>query len=134
MITKKGKVVGVKNGKLLVAVDNVSACAGCHQRTACLLTDCKVKVLEIDVKNVSSYKEGQEVEVCLQENAAKLAIIFAFVLPLVLLIVSLWIFMIFMQNEIKSAVFSLILMFFYYFCLFLCKDKLAKKIRITIGD
>ena len=134
MIEKKGKITGFNNDKLLVAIERNAACVGCHQKAACLLTDCKVKTIEVEAKDISSFKIGQEVEVCLEENAARWALFFAFVVPLLVLVISMIFLMYVMQSELMSALFSLAMVGVYYFCLFLCKGYFTKKMRITVKN
>ena len=67
-----------------------------------------------------------------ETSMGMMAVVLAFVIPFVLLVTSLFIFMVWMENELYAALSSLIILIPYYFILWLNKARLKQKFSFTI--
>jgi len=109
---------------------NVSACTGCHAKSACSMSDMKEK--EIDIIDYSgNFKLGEEVKVVYQESLGWLALLLAYVLPFVLVLITLFI-ATSLTDELTSGLLSLGVLLPYYSLLYFFKDRLKKTFSFTI--
>lgn len=125
-----GTITDLKGEKVTVSILNVSACTGCHAKSACSMSDMKEK--EIDIIDYSGkFKLGEEVKVVYQESLGWLALILAYVLPFVLVLITLFIASAF-TNELTSGLMALGILLPYYSLLYFFKDRLKKTFSFTI--
>ncbi len=125
-----GTITEIKNEKITVSILNVSACTGCHAKSACSMSDMKEK--EIDIIDYSgNFKLGEEVKVVYQESLGWLALLLAYVLPFVLVLITLFI-ATSLTDELTSGLLSLGVLLPYYSLLYFFKDRLKKTFSFTI--
>ncbi len=125
-----GNITDIKNEKITVSILNVSACAGCHAKSACSLSDMKEK--KVDVIDYSkSFKLGEEVKVVYQESLGWLAVTLAYIIPFILILITLFIASIF-TNELYSGLISIGILLPYYSLLYFYKSRLTKTFSFTI--
>ena len=125
-----GTISYIKDEKITVSILNVSACAGCHAKSACSMSDMKEKEIDI-IDYSSSFKLGEEVKVVYQESLGWLALLLAYVLPFVLVLITLFIATAF-TNELISGLMALGILLPYYSLLYFLKDRLKKTFSFTI--
>lgn len=82
-----GVVTGVKEGLVAVQIESTSACASCAAHAKCGFAESKNKTVEIPTEDWRDYKQGDTVEVKIDESRGMLAVWIAYVLPALLLIV-----------------------------------------------
>ena len=125
-----GTITKIENEKITVSILNVSACSGCHAKTACSMSDMKEK--DIDIIDYSNgFKIDEKVKVVYQESLGWLALILAYVLPFVLVLITLFIASVF-TNELTSGLLALGILLPYYSLLYFFKDQLKKTFSFTI--
>ncbi len=125
-----GTISDIKDEKITVSILNVSACAGCHAKSACSMSDMKEKEIDI-IDYSSSFKLGEEVKVVYQESLGWLALLLAYVLPFMLVLITLFIATAF-TNELISGLMALGILLPYYSLLYFLKDRLKKTFSFTI--
>ena len=125
-----GTISDIKDEKITVSILNVSACAGCHAKSACSMSDMKEKNIDI-IDYSSSFELGEEVKVVYQESLGWLALLLAYVLPFVLVLITLFIATAF-TNELISGLMALGILLPYYSLLYFLKDRLKKTFSFTI--
>jgi len=125
-----GTISDIKDEKITVNILNVSACSGCHAKSACSMSDMKEK--EIDIIDYSgSFKLGEEVKIVYQESLGWLALLLAYVLPFVLVLITLFTATAF-TNELISGLIALGILLPYYSLLYFFTDRLKKTFSFTI--
>lgn len=125
-----GTITDIKDEKITVSILNVSACAGCHAKSACSMSDMKEK--EIDIIDYSeSFKHGEEVKIVYQESLGWLALLLAYVLPFLLVLITLFITTSF-TNELISGLMAIGILLPYYSLLYFYKNRLKKTFSFTI--
>jgi len=93
-IEHEGKVIDISQEYVSVEILNKSACAECHARSACGASDQQIKVVEIplDIKILSrDLKVGDTVNVVLSPILGVKAIWFAYVIPLIILLATIFV-------------------------------------------
>lgn len=85
MECRVGRVVSIRDGKLEVRITRNSACSTCHAKGACTSQDVKEQTITITDFPIG-LKEGDAVSIHADSSLSWRAILYAFVLPLILLI------------------------------------------------
>ncbi|MFA6402182.1 MAG: SoxR reducing system RseC family protein [Salinivirgaceae bacterium] len=130
-ISHQGLVESVNNGIVKVTITSVSACASCHAQGACSASDIQNKVVEAtDYKK--KVKPGDWVTVVTKESMGLKAVFFAYILPFILVLLSLIIGHIYSINESASGLISLSILIPYYSILYLFKNILKKSFIFEI--
>ena len=89
-ICREGIVRAVEGDEITVEVIVSSACSGCHAKSICIPSDRRQE--RIAVKNIRNerYEVGETVELLLETSAGNKAVVLAYVLPLIVLLVLLF--------------------------------------------
>jgi len=133
IIKHQGIVENINGSHVQVRIIQVSACASCSVKGHCSSADTKEKLIDITVDSRFSYQPGDRVTVIGELSMGVTAVLLAFILPFLILVISLFVFMAIWNNELWSALGSLGLLVPYYFVLWLCKERLAKRFLFSIA-
>lgn len=132
VITHQGIVENIDGSHVFVRITQTSACASCSVKGHCSSADSKEKILEINAP-YSSYKTGDHVTVIGQTPMGMMAVLLAFFIPFLVLVISLFVFMsVSGGNELLSGLMSLGLLVPYYFVIWLNRTRLKKNFTFTI--
>lgn len=131
-ITHSGTVSTIENGVVFITVEATSACAGCHAKGSCTMSETEEKIVEIGAEKHPDLKVGEEVTVVISREAGLYAVIMAYLVPVLLVVVSLWIFELLKMEELLSFGIMLLIVAIYYVLLYLFKKKILNKINIRI--
>ena len=82
-IQHRGVVKHAGDGRIVVCIEQQSACAACHAKSACLVSDKKEKLIEVKGES-RQFAPGEEVMVVAQSSSGMLAVVLAFAVPFVL--------------------------------------------------
>lgn len=130
-IQHEGIVTSLSAQTLEVVISSHSACAACHAKSACGMSDTKQKIITVQ-RPAGEIKVGDKVMVYASTGNAAYSVVLAYVMPSVLIITAVFFLEKTGGNELYSAVISLILLAFYFFTLYLCRNKISKRIKFTI--
>ena len=118
-VEQKGIVIKKQEDKLVVKIEQKSTCSSCHARGACTSLDKKDKEIEIKSKDTANYNIGDEVIITISTKLGMKAVFIAFVLPLILIVVALFLSIkLFTLSQSISALISLLVLSAYYFFLY----------------
>ena len=132
VITHQGIVENIENSHIFVRIIQTSACASCSVKGHCSSADSKEKIIEINAP-YPSYKVGDKVTVVGQTSMGMMAVLLAFFIPFLVLVISLFICMSVLDgNELLSGLISLGLLIPYYFVVWLNRARLKKNFSFTI--
>jgi len=116
-----------------VIISQQSACAGCHAKSACAVSDAEDK--EIDVSFVNGvYHPGQEVTVLFRESAGFKALFFGYILPFLLVFTVLIVIFSITNHEILSGLLALGILVPYYITIYFLRDKLKKVFKFEVEE
>lgn len=127
-----GIVENIRDSHLSVRIVQTSACAACSAKGHCSSADSKDKIIDIIDPSASSYRVGEKVMVVGEMSMGMKAVVLAFVFPFLLLILSLFLLMALIENELYAALLSLAVLVPYYFILWLNKTRLKRQFSFTI--
>lgn len=128
-----GIVEDIDGSHLKVRIVQTSACAACSVKTHCHAADSKEKLIDVQNSRQTDFRTGQQVVI---EGAASLgvkAVMWAFVSPFAVVLLSLFAAMYFSGNdELLSAVVAFCMLVLYYVVLYLCRNHLKRTFVFTV--
>ena len=131
-IRHEGVVNSIDGQKVTVRILQASACSGCQASRICRAADSKEKIVEVDMNGADGLSVGQMVTVVAGERMGMTAVLLAFGLPLLLLLVALVAAMIATGSEKVAAIASIIVLIPYYLVLFVCRGRIKKDFGFRI--
>ena len=134
MIEHKGVIASISGNKLSIKILQESACSSCHAKGACMAADSKEKMVDI-TDFTGKYKINDSVIIEGKESMGYKAVFWAFVIPLLILVLtivlatSVW-----KLGEMEAAITSIITLAPYYVILYLLRNKMANSFKFTIKN
>ncbi len=128
-----GRVEQIAGNVVTVNFTTQSACASCHAKEACSVSEIQEKVLEIINPGIS-VKVGEQVWIVLKQSMGFKALFLGYVLPLILLILFLITFTSIFNNEAIGGLLSLFVLAVYYGVLFFARKKIDKQFSFGLRE
>lgn len=125
-------VIRANDGIVEAELTVQSACAACHARNACGLGEAKRKRVEIATPDAAAYVPGESVVVSVESNMGMTAVLWAYVMPFVVLLCTLIVSAAAGAGDGLAALLSLAATALYYAGLYLCRGRLERKIHFKI--
>lgn len=133
-IKHKAKIVQVLPNFVEAEIEVKSACAQCALQKACQMHEVSQRKIIIPLEQGKIYQVGEVVNVSISLEEGMLAAFYAYVLPLILVLLTLFISLMSGVSEIISGICSIIVLIPYYFGVFLKKNFFARKLNFKIVD
>jgi len=132
LIKHRGIVEKIEGSHVTVRIVQTSACSSCSAKGLCNASESKEKL--IDVYGVQdACQEGEEVMVCGTTSMGMRAVILAFGLPLLILLMALLAMMRITDGDaLFSALVGMGTMIPYYLIIYICREKLNRTFSFTI--
>ena len=121
-----GIVERVDTNRVFVRITQYSACAGCHAKSACTLSDKKEKLVEIEDAS-GDYHPGEEVVIIGQSSMGMEAVLWAFAVPVILMLIAVVAGVFAGWEETASGALGVLVLIPYYIVLYVLRDKLKKR-------
>lgn len=131
-ICREGIVRAVNGDEITVEVIVSSACSGCHAKSICIPSDRRQESIVVKNTRNEQYEVGETVELLLETSAGNKAVIIAYVLPLLVLMLLLFGCYAFTHKELLSVGVSLLGVILYYLILKSAGKSLDRKITFGI--
>jgi sigma-E factor negative regulatory protein RseC len=132
MIEHEGIIEKINGNQITVRIIQKSACSSCHAKGACIAADSKEKLVNIS-DNTGQFFEKEKVIIEGKESMGYTAILWAFVVPLIILISILVLSLNYLQqSETEAALISIIALVPYYFIMYLFRNKMANSFKFSI--
>ena len=134
-ISHTGIVEAIEEGRVTVRFVQTSACAACKVARHCSAAESKEKRVEVyDPTAAERHNVGDEVVVAMSERNGRDAVIIAFVIPLVILILAMVVVRSLTGNDGYAALAGVLSLLPYYLAVFLVRGRLARKFAFVIDD
>ena len=133
VVNHTGKVVSVSQEEVVVQIERGGACSGCSNKKACQFGEAKDHIVAIKTQSAASYTEGEEILVSMKGSLGLKAVLYAYLLPLLLLVTTLIVFRLFIDSEALQILFALIPVVVYYLTLYKVRNRLEKKFNFHIS-
>lgn len=132
MIEHKGIIEKINGNQITVRIIQQSACSACHAKGMCMAADTKEKLVNVS-DTTGLFFENEQVIIEGKESIGWKAILWAFVIPLIILITTLIITSTYLDfNETKAALSSIISLAPYYIVLYMLRNKMANTFKFSI--
>lgn len=131
-ISHEGLVSKITEDSLEIKIVAQSACAACHAKSACSMGDQTEKILTVPRPEGREFQLMQQVKVIMAINQGNKAAILAYLIPIILLLATLFICLGCGLGEGLSALISIAALVPYYIVLYTQRDKLKKKFEYRI--
>ena len=133
IVSHKGVVVAVEANRIKVQIESVSACAACHAKGMCTLSDKEEKMIDIETPMAADKKVGDVVKVVVTQQRGMQAVILAYIIPAAVVILSLVGFLN-IVSEPLAIILSLLSLAVYYVILYLFRSKIGSKFVMSLSD
>jgi len=131
VIQHTGEIIAINDGIARVMIMQTSACSACHAKAVCGASDKKEKMIEAEV-NSNDFKVGDVVNVVGQKSLGIIAVLLAYVMPFVLIILTMLIASIVTEKEWIMGTASLVVLVPYFIVLRLMKSKIQAKFKFYV--
>lgn len=122
-----GIVESINGSYLKVRIVQMSACSACSIKGHCSAAESKEKLIDVYNKSGLACQVGSQVMISGATSLGMRAVMWAFVFPFVVLLVSLFVAMYFTGgDEAVSSIASLCMLIPYYLILFFCREKFRR--------
>ena len=126
-----GIVEDVTETSICVSIVSTSACSSCHAKGGCSMSEQVEKKVRIPNTGIPVTK-GETVNVVMSTSTGFKSVFLAYILPIVLLILSVAVFTSLSLSEGVSALLTLVVIAIYYGVLFLLRKVLESKFEMRI--
>ena len=134
-IVHGGKIVSINAESIEVEIVNKSACAACHARGVCGASDEQVRIIVIPqtlATATAGYQVGDSVRLVLSAAMGMKAVILAYGVPLLVLLVAILCFSALGLKQLYVGLLSLLSVAIYYIIFALFKNKLEREFVFSI--
>ena len=131
-ISHEGIITKIEDSNIEVKILSRSACASCNIKGACNMSEMQEKIITIPAPKDKNLSIGQEVKISMGLGQANRAVIFAYVIPLIILVSMIFILSTLKIEEGLNALISIGTLIPYYLILFLFRNRLKRKFEYEI--
>lgn len=131
-ISHEGVITKITDDQLEIKITAMSACAACHAKSACTMSDQSEKVLTVPRPKDQEFHLFQKVNVIMSVGQGNKAAVLAYLIPIVVLLGALFICLGLGLSEGLSALIGIGALAPYYLILYTQRDKLKKKFEYRI--
>ena len=132
VICHPGFIEKVDNQFVYVKIVSSSACSSCQVKGACRLAESQEKIIEVQKRQGEEYSPGKSVDVVMERSSGTRAVVLAYLIPFLIVVLSLFILITLGLDEGISALISLLLLVPYYLILHQFRKKLKKDFEFSI--
>lgn len=131
-IKHAGVVDGVEGECVRVRILQSSACSTCKVAAHCNASETKEKIIDVMDADASHYQKGDQVMVVADTAVGFRASLYGYLLPLILMVVTLVGVLAATHSEGLAALSALGILLPYYVLLFLMRNKLRNRLSFTL--
>ena len=133
-IVHSGKVIEITPDFTSVEITVSSACASCHAKSLCGMSEQEDKVIMLPTDPYASYNVGDQVPVCTKMSMGLKAAWISYVIPLAVLMALILILTSVGVNEFISAGAAIAGVGIYYFVIWLLRERLNNEFTFYIKN
>ena len=133
-IAHSGTIERTENGKAYVRILQASACSSCQAAKLCRSSESKEKIIEVPLTPAQAVSVGQTVQIEGSSSQGLKAVWWAYTMPLILVVGSLFLFVRLTGSEAQAALISLLVLAAYFFVLYLMRDKFSQILSFKITN
>lgn len=131
-ISHDGIIKHITDDKIIVSIVSMASCASCQVKGACSASDVEEKILEVKKHPGKEYKKGEMVTIVTSTSVGAWAVMFGYVFPLIVVVVSLIVLTNYMENEGVAGLISLGLLIPYYLGLYFSRSLMTESFEFKL--
>lgn len=131
-ICKEGIVRAVNGDNIEVEIIVSSACSECHAKSICIPTDHRRETVTAQSLYGEQFEHGEKVQLVLKGSAGTKAVVLAYLLPFVVLMVTLFGTYAITKNELAGVIVSIAFVVIYYIILKTQNKKIEQKFQFFV--
>ena len=131
-IRHQGVIERIEKHKVFIKIIQKAACSDCHAKSVCMSSDQKEKIIEV-YDDSGKFNIHEDVIVSTQTSMGHLAVIIAFLIPLALVVATIFVGIKITGDEGISGLIGISVLIPYYFILYIFKDKLKRNFVFTLS-
>ena len=124
-IVHTGRILEITPDFTTVEIVVSSACASCHAKSLCGMSEEEEKIIMLPTDPYSQHKVGDEVQVCTKMSMGLKAVWISYVIPLAVLMILILSLSSVIESEALRALVAIGGVAVYYFIIWLFRDRLA---------
>jgi len=132
VLTHKGTIKNIDTHAYYVSIISQSACSSCHSKGVCSVTEMQEKMIEVPRKPGESFDIGDTVEIIMSKSMGAKAVLIGYIIPFVLLLITLIAAFKVFDSEGISGLISLSVLVLYYMVLYFLRDRFKKTFNFSI--
>jgi sigma-E factor negative regulatory protein RseC len=130
-ITHEGIVQEVRDKNVIVSFVSQPACSSCNVKSSCSIAEGEVRNLEVPSAG-KLYKAGEKVHVVLQQSHGFRAVFLGYILPFLIVLISLVILLELTKNEALAGLISISSLVPYYLILWILKGVINESFKFRL--
>lgn len=131
VIQHTGRIIAINERVAQVLIAQTSACSECHAKSICGASDKKDKIIDAELCD-NDFKVGDEVSIVGQKSLGITAVLLAYVMPFILIIVTMLIASIITKTEWIIGTVSLAILAPYFVILRMLRSKIQAKFKFYV--
>ncbi len=131
-IKHKGTVIEVTPDKVVVEIAASTACDGCHAKNICGSSNDSTRTIPVFRRHNEDFSVGDRVEVAMTPSMGLKAVVIAYVIPCVILLILLLTLPIVLENELACGLIALGSLAVYYVVLSFFRNRLSTGFVFTV--
>jgi sigma-E factor negative regulatory protein RseC len=134
IVKHDGVIERITEGMVCVRIVQTSACAACKVAKYCNASESKEKLVDVRMSDTSRWSVGDRVVVAASQQMANQALVYAFGIPLVLLLLVLVVVLQLTGREDWAGLCGILSLIPYYAILYLRRSSLQKRMAFWIEE
>lgn len=128
----EGKIVAISAQTVHVEILLTEACQQCKSKNSCMAFNTQERIVDVVCSNPQDFQVGEVVDVKMDTVVGFKAVMYAYVLPMVLLLIVMVIGSQFLEHQLWIAFWVFVAVAFYYLLLYLLRHKINRKFKFYI--
>ena len=131
LISHIGTIKSIDDQQFIVKITSQTACSSCHAKGSCSSSEQEEKEIEVQQIN-GNFEIGEIVQVITTASQGYTAVVLAYLLPLILLVITLSTILSLEGGEAAAAIGAIMVLLPYYWLLFHYRDKIKSSFHFTV--
>jgi sigma-E factor negative regulatory protein RseC len=131
-IKHPGRIISIDGLNAKVLILSKSACSSCHAKDACGVMEMQEKEIDAEMNTENQFLVNETVNVIMKESYGNKAVFYGYVLPLIMVILSLIIALLLTADEALSGLISISVLIPYYFLLYIFRHRLKTAFKFNL--
>ncbi|MBQ8222066.1 MAG: SoxR reducing system RseC family protein [Bacteroidales bacterium] len=131
-VSHNGIITDISGDEVQVKILSIAACVSCNIKSSCNMSDMQEKIITIPRPKDKDLSVGQEVKISMGLGQANKAVIFAYVIPVIILVAMIFILNLLKIDEGINALISIGTLVPYYLILYIFRNRFKRKFEYEI--